>query len=184
MTAPDTLTYYYITVKPGEINGYLQAQEGKINIILGNYTQVFEQPPTIIDSSLQVFAVKIRADDIRTISDGGVIKTFLWRGDKTSRVKPQDKITIEVFTIAEMAEVVPAAPVDITAAARAAFGEYPAEVQLGLIINAQTVEDLTKLPTISPAQATAISNWAQATVGEFVASQASAATPAAASAAG
>lgn len=183
MTAP-ALTYYYITVKPGEINGYLQAQEGKINIILGNYTQVFTEVPVVTDSSLQVFAVRISQDDIRVISDGGVIKTFLWRGDKTSRVKPQDKITIEVFTIAEMADVAPAAPEDITTAARTAFGGYPAAVQLALIISAQSIEDLTLLPTVSPAQATGISNWATATVNEFVVSQASAATPAAASAAG
>lgn len=178
MTAPDLL-YFYITVKPGEINGYLQAQEGKINIILGNYTQVFPEPPVITDSSLQNFAVRILPEDIRVISDGGVLKTFLWRGDKTSRVKPQDKITVEVFTLAEMANVTPAAPEDITTAARAAFGEYPSAVQLALVISTQSIEDLTKLPTLSPAQATAISNWATATVGEYVASQSSSATAAA-----
>lgn len=177
---PDTLSYYFAKVKPGEINGYLQAQGGKINLIMGNYTEVFQVAPVITDDSLQVFAVRIDSSDIRVISDGGVLKTFLWRGDKTSRVKPQDKITVEIFTVAEMADVAPAAPVDIAEAARAAFGEFPAEVQLALVVSAQDSDTLIKMPDISPARASAIQNWAKATVEAFVASQSSSATAAAA----
>lgn len=167
--------FHFAIFKPGEINGFLQAQNSVINAILNNYTEVYTKPPVLHDDSLQVFAVQIEDEDLKEVVDGLNVKRFIWRGDKTSRPKPQDKITVPILPVATVIGAASAsAPVD---QARTVFSGYPGAIQMALVIAAQ---DPTTLSSILPegvlteAQLVQISAWAKANVDAFTASQASA----------
>lgn len=162
--------FHFAIFKPGEINGFLQAQNSVINAILNNYTEVFTKPPVVNDDNLQVFAVQIEDEDLKEVVDGVTVKRFIWRGDKTSRPKPQDKITVPILPVATVIGAASAtAPVD---QARTVFAGYPSDVQMALVINAQ---DPTTLPSLFPqnvlteAQLTALTTWAKAKVDAFTA---------------
>lgn len=169
-----TTAYHFGIFKPGEINGFLQAQDGKVLVIMPNYTEVFTQPPVVHDDSLQVYALEIADEDLKEVQDGTTLKRYIWRGDKTSRPKPQDKITVPILPVATVIGAASAsAPVD---QARTVFSGYPGAIQMALVIAAQ---DPTTLSSILPegvlteAQLTQISAWAKANVDAFTASQAS-----------
>jgi hypothetical protein len=160
---------FYIKVTPGEINGFLAAQGGKILFHVPNYTELFEQPPVANDESHQVFLVGSPEDEIRTISDGGVQKTYVWKGDPQARSKPQDKASLEILSLVPFVTAV--AVMDPVAAAKAAFADMPADVQLAAVIQANTLDTLTALPEISPARASALHMWAGSCVNAFIESQ-------------
>jgi hypothetical protein len=161
--------FLFLVRTPAQIAGFIQMYDGKVCAIVENYAEVFEAPPVITDGASVVLAIEVDPDDVKVYQDGDKMVLKLWRGDKQSRAKPSDKLTLPFYSL-EVAQAIitagaPAAavaPVDPVEAARTAFAEYPAEIQLAAALSAVPVETLATLPEISPARAQAILNWSQA----------------------
>jgi hypothetical protein len=158
--------FLFLPRTPAQIAGYIQLHEGKVCAIVENYAEVFEQPPVVTDGASIVLAISVDPEDVKVYQDGDKMKLQLWRGDKQSRVKATDKLTLPFLTL-DVAQAVLAASgapavADPVETARTAFAEYPAEIQLAAALSAVPVETLATLPEISPARAQAILNWSQA----------------------
>lgn len=173
--------FLFLARTPAQIAGYIQLHEGKVCAIVENYAEVFEAPPTVTDGTSVVLALTVDPEDVKVTQDGDKIKLQLWRGDKQSRVKATDKLTLPFLTL-DVAQAVltaagaPAAPaaLDPVEAAQAAFSAYPADVRSAAALSAVPVAELEKLPEISPARAQAILNWCQATLAPLAAGAAGA----------
>lgn len=163
-----TTAYHFGIFKPGEINGFLQAQDGKVLVIMPNYTEVFTQPPVVHDDSLQVYALEIADEDLKEVQDGTTLKRYIWRGDKTSRPKPQDKITVPVLPVAAaLGSSAGDTPVE---AARTVFAGYPQAVQMALVIAAQdpgTMASIFPEGLLTAEQTNALLAWARQQVDAF-----------------
>ncbi len=125
---------YYLVVRPEQINGKLAAHSGIIVLHLPNYTEVLVERPTIKDDALQVFEVIPPAGELRVVSDGGVDKHLLWKGDLIARSRPHEVVSVEVRTLTPAPEYNP------TQAAQSAFGGYPVKVQLAAVAVQATPE--------------------------------------------
>lgn len=183
--------FLFLPRHPNQLAGFMQVHEGKVCAIVENYAEVFVEPPVLTDGTSHVWAIEVDPSDVKVFQDGDRTKLMLWRGDKGSRTKPQDKLTLPIYTM-EVAQSMlialqgagAAAPVaaDPVEAAKAAFAEIPAEVQLAAVIGAVPVSVLEGLPEMTPARASAVSNWATATVAAYMTAQAPAAAAAGAGA--
>lgn len=160
--------HLYVALKPGEINGNLQALDGRLLVILPNYTELFPEPPKPTDGVSMVFAVEADEAELAIQSDGGRDRWYLWRGDKHSRSRPQDKGTLPIYPLAGTPAAEKADPREI---AQQAFGGLPENVQLAGVI--MTVDDstLAELPAIkiAPAQLGAVRAWADSVLSQHVA---------------
>lgn len=184
--------FLFLPRTPAQIAGFIQLHEGKVCAIVENYAEVYQEPPVVTDGTTVVLAVEVDPEDVKVFQDGDKLKLQLWRGDKQSRVKATDKLTLPFHTLAVAQAILTAASIvppgtegvaqgplsagpDPVETARTAFGEYPAEIQLAAALVVVPAAELEKLPEISPARASAILNWANATLATLAPPQAAAA---------
>jgi hypothetical protein len=157
---------YHIIIKPEHINGKLAALGGKLLAHLPNYTRLYEELPVLKDESLQVFMVEPSADDIHVYKDDSGINHFIWHGDKGSRGRSQDLVTVEILPVGATAGSL--LPTDV---ARAAMEGFPEDVQVAAVLSKASDKTLHGIPEVSPARASAMRIWAMAKVNEFISSK-------------
>ncbi len=149
----------YIVRTPHEINSKLCSHEGRICLIVPNYTEVFAQPIETKDDSVKCFQVEVQADEVVEQADGGKMKLLLWLGDPNARSRPQDMLTLPIASLRSIggpgSTAAPGA-VSPQDAAATLFAGYPDEVKLAGVIVSTDDAVLAKLP----AGAGAIKAWA------------------------
>lgn len=148
----------FIARRPHEVNGQLAAHDGRLLLIVPNYTQVHAEPPAITDGQSQVFALEVKHDEVVEQMDNGQRKLILWTGDPQARSRPHDKLTLPI------ASLIPLGGVDTDTAvdkARLAFAELPDAVKLAAIIASVPEQALIDMPVIGPATAPKLRQWAE-----------------------
>jgi hypothetical protein len=160
----------YIVLKPGEVNGNLAAHEGRLLVIVPNYTEVFEQPPAITDGISQAFQVEVQDDEVQIQQEGTRSKILLWKGDQHSRSRSADKLTLPILSLIPLglSAVATKSPEEI---AQLALGALPPEVQLAALVVGVSHQVLAAAG-LSAEQGHAIRTWAQQRVARWSAEQA------------
>ncbi len=164
----------YIVRKQHDINGQLCAHEGRICLIVPNYTEVFAEPIDTKDESSQCYEIEVKADEVLQQADGGVNKLLLWLGDTHSRSRPQDRLTLPIGSLKPIGggQAVSApgtmSPKD---AAAALFDGYSDEMKLAAIITNTPANVLGAVPSNSVA---GMQKWASGILAAGVGQQAAA----------
>jgi len=123
----------YLTLKPQDVR--LALLDGRIVAIVDNYIEVFQVKPTITDGVTQVLHVEVPDDEVTAQQDGESQRLILWKGDPSSRSRPQDKLTLPVSSLITLGGEGPSQ----IALANQAFGGLPDEIKLAItIVNVQS----------------------------------------------
>lgn len=171
MTSPKTHTLFAI-LRHGDINGRLAAQDGQLLLIVDNYTQLYpELPPVPADSNTHIYAVTADDEDLAIEMDNGVQVWRVWKGDKTSRQRPQEKAMLPIRSLKGAPTAATfgdpsTAPADV---ARAAFAELPESVRLAAVLASVSCQALIDLPDIGPAITQRLKTWADKVLNDHVA---------------
>ncbi len=153
---PDVHTLYIVRTAH-EIK--LCSHEGRISLIVPNYTEVFAEPIDTKDSSKHCYQIEVRADEVMEVPDGGVKKLLLWLGDPGARSRPQDMLTLPVTSLAPIGggqSIAAPGAMNPQETAAALFAGYSEEVRLAGVIAGTTPETMAKLPTTT----STLSSWA------------------------
>jgi hypothetical protein len=157
----------FITVRPEVINGHMAAYDGKLLVHLPNYFLVATtQPGKPADGVSQVFAVHVDPNDVNEITDGGVLKTYIWRGGKSNRAQPHEMVSVEITAIGAAGSGAAPPAGDPVEVAKAAFGEYPEPVRIAAVVANAPAELVGAIPS-GPGQ---LKVWADSTLAQYVAS--------------
>lgn len=93
---------FHIVIKPHDVN--LAAQDGRLLIIVPNYSEVFDKAPVVTDGQSQVFQVEVDSEEMAEVKNGNVKELRLWKGDTNSRARPQDKHQLPVASLIPLGE--------------------------------------------------------------------------------
>jgi hypothetical protein len=163
----------YIVLRHGDINGRLVAQDGRILLIVDNYTELHPQlPGQPVDGNTHIYQVEALDDELAIESDGGREVWRVWKGDKSSRQRPQEKAMLPVRSLVDVQAALPSAATATSPedAARQAFGELPEEVRLAAVIASVSDRTLIDLRDIGSVIAGRLKQWAEQRLTRHVAS--------------
>jgi len=91
----------YIIRKSGDINGKLASLEGRILIIVDNYTVVHAEMPELpTDGVSHIYEVEVPEEDLAVVNESGKDVWYIWRGEKGSRARAIDKAQVPVRSLA------------------------------------------------------------------------------------
>lgn len=159
----------FIALKPGEVNGNLAAHDGRIVVIVPNYTEVFEQQPDVKDGITQVFQVEVPDDEVQLQQEGTRSRILLWKGDQHARTRGADKLTLPIVSLIPLGEAVAAkSPAEV---AQAALAGLPQEVQLAALVVGVGPEVLGAAG-LTTEQGHTLRTWAQQRVSRWSSEQA------------
>jgi hypothetical protein len=146
----------YTIIKPQDLR--FQALDGNILLILANYSEVFENPPPVLDGVSQVFRVEVDHDEVQQRQEGAVMKLLLWRGDQNARVRPQDYLTLKCESLSPLVASDPEAQEVLAGKALSRLSD---QGKLAVVIAMASPEALALLPGVIPSGVADLKIWAQ-----------------------
>lgn len=169
MPASTDLHNLYVVLKHGDINGRLAAHDGKIIVILDNYTQVYpEKPEQPADGNTHVYAIQVRDDDLVIDRQDTGDSWRIWLGDKGSRTRPQDKASVRIApACAPFGVEASDAPGSPKEAAIAVFDSLPEDVKLAAVVDLISTKTLVDLKDIGDVIAARLKAWSSSRLAEY-----------------
>lgn len=160
-----TVHRLFIALKPHDIR--VTTLEGRLCLIVANYTNVYDAPPKVTDGQSQVFAIEVKDEDVVQQTDGDLVRLILWTGDPKARSRPGDLLTLPCESLQRIGASDNKSPSDL---AKEAFADLPAHVQLAGVMMVAGDDVLSSMPEVGPERTRALRAWAESVLSKHAVS--------------
>lgn len=95
---------YLVPLFNDQINGKLQANEGRITVILPNYTRVYPEADGFKteDGNLKIYTIEVPERLVDVVKNGDVEEHLLWNGVKGRRDNVADFLSLPIASLVEL----------------------------------------------------------------------------------